>query len=149
MNITRFEPWNLLNVLHRDLDDVVAGRTGLRTTNGQTNPPVDWIPAVDVVEEKTRYVMRADVPGVTPEDIDISLEKGVLVVAGERSSATGEDTDTIRLSERMSGAFRRRFTLPESADGEDISASYVNGTLEVVIPKQAKIEPRRIAVKAA
>lgn len=149
MNITRFEPWNLVNVLHRNLDDVVTGRVGSGPLNTGNGIAGGWIPAVDIIEENTRYVMRADLPGVKPADIDISLEKDVLTVSGDKSLDAREDSDTVQLSERCSGAFRRRFTLPETADGEEISASFVNGTLEVIIPKQPTLEPRRIAVKAA
>ncbi|MDH5454723.1 MAG: Hsp20/alpha crystallin family protein, partial [Gammaproteobacteria bacterium] len=70
MNIARFEPWNFVDLLHRDLDRLATQRT---VPGSAENPVADWVPAVDIIEEKDRYVLRADVPGVRPEDIDVSM----------------------------------------------------------------------------
>ncbi len=149
MNITRFEPWNLFDVLQRDVDQLGGRRAtlGVRDDNGQS--VADWTPAVDIVEEKDRFVLRADVPGVNPEDIDINMENGVLSVSGRRVEESSEDTEGARRIERLSGKFYRRFTLPEAADADAISAKSNNGILEVVIPKQPEVRARRIAVEAA
>jgi HSP20 family protein len=146
MNLTRFEPWSLVDLMHRDLDRI-ANR---RLSNGDTeNPIADWVPAVDIVEQKAHFVLRADVPGVDPADIDVSMDAGVLTVSGERRSETASDEDGVRRTERAYGRFFRRFTLPETADADGITARSQNGILEVVIPKQAVVEARRIAVEAA
>ena len=151
MNVTRFEPWSLINLMHRDL-----GQTGGRhygpaegADNGDSDSVADWVPAVDIVEEKDRFVLRADVPGVNAEDIDINMENGVLSVAGERHVAADESANGVRRIERGSGKFFRRFTIPETASAEEISARSSNGILEVVIPKQAVVQARRITVEAA
>lgn len=145
MTITRFEPWNYLDLLHRDLDRIVSGHR--RNDNDQS--VADWTPAVDIVEEKDRFVLRADVPGVRPEDIDVSMDNGVLSLSGERHPiAVGEESGVQRI-ERATGRFLRRFTLPDTANADAISAKCANGILEVVIPKAAEVQARRITVEAA
>lgn len=115
-------------------------------------PVADWTPAVDVTEEDKRYVLHADVPGVDPKDIEVTLEEGVLTVRGSRSdekkeTSSDERGNGYRRVERVTGNFFRRFSLPDTADADRISAETKNGVLEVVIPKQPKVEPRRITVK--
>ena len=145
MTITRFEPWNYLDLLHRDLDRFVTGRQ--RSDDEQS--VADWTPAVDIVEEKDRFVLRADVPGVRPEDIDVSMDNGILSLSGERHPiAAGEEPGVQRI-ERATGRFLRRFTLPETANADAISAKCANGILEVAIPKAPEVQARRITVEAA
>jgi HSP20 family protein len=146
MNIARFEPWTFVDLLHRDLDRLVGDR---RVASDDQSPVADWVPAVDIVEEKDRFVLRADVPGVLPEDIDVSMDNGVLSISGERHTfATEEDTGVQRI-ERSTGRFLRRFTLPETVDAEAVAARSANGILEVTIPKAPEIQARRITVEAA
>jgi len=149
MNVTRFEPWSLINLMHRDLDQIASRRFGLPSGGENGNSVADWVPAVDIVEEKDRFLLRADVPGVRPEDIDINMENGVLSVSGERHEEKNEDVDGVRRIERLSGKFYRRFTLPETANAEEIKARSANGILEVVIPKQPEVQARRITVESA
>ena len=149
MNLTRFEPWSLINLLHQDLDQIAGRRFGVAGTDSNGSSVADWVPAVDIVEEKDRYVLRADVPGVKPEDIDVNMENGVLSVAGERHEESTEEAKGMRRVERISGKFYRRFNLPDTADAEEISARSANGILEVVIPKQPEIQARRITVESA
>jgi len=144
MNLTRFEPWSLVDLMHRDLDRLASRRL---SHNHDEQSVADWVPAVDIVEEKDRFVLRADVPGVDPKDIDVSMDAGVLSVSGERKSETESDADGVRRIERFSGRFYRRFTLPDSADAENISARSENGILEVSIPKLAAVQARRITVE--
>jgi HSP20 family protein len=147
MHVTRFEPWSLMNLMHRDLDQIARRRIELAESNDSDSSVADWTPAVDIVEEKDRFVMRADIPGVNAEDIDINMENGVLSVSGERHLESGDEIDGVRRIERRSGKFYRRFTLPEAANAEEISAQSANGILEVSIPKQPQIQARRITVE--
>ena len=146
MNIARFEPWTFVDLLHRDLDRLVGGR---RVDSDDQNPVADWVPAVDIIEEKGRFVLRADVPGVRPEDIDVSMDNGVLSVSGERHAIANDDEKGIQRIERATGRFLRRFTLPETVDADAIAAKCANGILEVTIPKAPEIQARRINVEAA
>ena len=146
MNITRFEPWTFVDLLHRDLDRLVGGR---RVASDDQSPVADWVPAVDIVEEKDRFVLRADVPGVQPEDIDVSMDNGTLSISGERRAIATEEDAGVQRIERATGRFLRRFTLPETANAEAVAARSANGILEVTIPKAPEIQARRITVEAA
>lgn len=146
MNIARFEPWTFVDMLHRDLDRLADRRGITRTDPGAV---ADWVPAVDVLEEKDRFVLRADVPGVVPEDIDVSMDSGVLNISGQRHAEARDESAGVQRVERATGRFFRHFTLPETADAESITAKCSNGILEVSIPKLPEIQARRIAVEAA
>lgn len=145
MNLTRFEPWSIVDLLHRDLDRIAHTRFGNSETE---NPVANWVPAVDIVEQKDRFVLRADVPGVDPDNIDVSMDAGVLTVSGERISENVTEDEGFRRVERASGRFFRRFNLPDTADAENITAKSSNGILEVSIPKLPEVQARRIAVDA-
>jgi HSP20 family protein len=141
MTIVSYEPWALVSRLQRHLDRNL-GET-------QDSASVSWIPHVDIREEAERFVVTADVPGVLPADIEITTDKGVLTVRGERRTEKKAAADGYERVERASGTFLRRFTLPESADAEAIKATHVNGVLELSIPKRPQEQPRRISVQAA
>ena len=148
MNLIRYEPWGFVNQLHGDINRLFdRGYPGQDRESGLTAS--DWIPAVDIKEEDHRFLIHADVPGVDPKDIEITMEDGILTLKGERKSETREERDGYRRVERVSGQFFRRFTLPDTADAEGVSAKGVNGVLEISIPKQPKAQPRRITVKAS
>ena len=110
------------------------------------NQAHDWTPAVDIREEENRYVLEADIPGISREDLDITLEDSVLTIKGERTVTSEENNEGYRRRERAHGSFVRQFTLPDTVNTEAISAAVVNGVLEIGIPKQAKPEPRKITV---
>lgn len=146
MNLTRFEPWSIIDQLHRDLDRLAQGRV---TQSQNENPVADWAPAVDIIEEKDRFVLRADVPGIDPADIDVSMDNGVLTVSGERKTETTTEDEGFRRVERSFGRFYRRFNLPDTADADGIKATSSMGILEISIPKMPEIKARRIAIEAA
>jgi len=139
------DPWNLVNQWRRDIDRVFGGLDDRVSPAGEVTAAA-WAPAVDIKEEDGAYVLHADVPGVDPKDIELDMENGVLTLRGERKSETIEDKHNYRRVERVTGRFYRRFLLPDTADAENISAKSLNGVLEVRIPKQAKVLPRRITV---
>jgi HSP20 family protein len=147
MNLVRYEPWGFVNQLHGEINRLFD-RNYLGQDNESNLTASDWVPAVDIKEEANRFLIQADVPGVDPKDIEITMEDGILTLKGERKSETREERDGFRRVERVSGQFFRRFTLPDTANAEDVSAKGVNGVLEISIPKQAKAQPRKITVKA-
>ncbi|HVS76497.1 MAG TPA: Hsp20/alpha crystallin family protein [Steroidobacteraceae bacterium] len=142
MTVLRYEPWSLVNRLHRHLDQAFSADAG--ESDGAW-----WLPQVDVYEEPERFAVLVDVPGVEPKDIEITAEKGVLTIRGERHAPAQEKSGGYSRVERRTGKFLRRFTLPDSANLESITAKHTHGVLEVTIPKQAKLQPRRIEVAAA
>ena len=130
MSLIRFEPWSLVDRINRD-----------STRN--------WVPAVDIFEEKERFVVRADVPGVNPADIEINMDNGILTVSGERHDEDRSNVDGVSRYERTAGRFLRRFSLPDTADADAVKARSANGILEIAIPKQPAVQARRITVEAA
>jgi HSP20 family protein len=146
MSLVRYEPWGLLNQLHGEIDRLFDSRLPTYGDDRDQLATSDWVPAVDIREEDSRYVIHADVPGVKPEDIEVQMEDGVLSVRGHRESETAEQREDYKRVERVRGSFFRRFALPDTADAEAISAKCKDGVLEIVIPKQVKIQPRRIKV---
>jgi HSP20 family protein len=107
-----------------------------------------WAPRVDIREDEQRFVILADIPGVDPAQIEVSMEKGILTIKGERQAPNGDNGKYTRV-ERAHGVFHRRFTLPDSADAEGITAKGKFGVLEIVIPKKPLATPRRITINAA
>ena len=139
MTVVRYEPWALLNRLRRDFDQSLD--TAARDAS--------WAPAVDIHEEAKQFVVRADLPGVKPADIEITAEKGVLALRGSRNFEQKIDDGHYSRVERVSGKFVRTFTLPENVQTDAIKAQFKDGVLELTIPKVAKAEPRKIEVQAA
>jgi len=107
----------------------------------------EWMPRCDIKEEAERFLIFADLPGVDPKDIEISMDKGILSIRGERSTETKAEDDRFSRIERAHGVFHRRFALPESADPEGIAATGRHGVLVINIPKRPAATPRRIQVQ--
>lgn len=147
MTMIRYQPWRSLGDLHSELNRLFEGTTGRVPT--EETAACDWVPAVDVREEADRFIVHADLPGIDPRDIDITMENGVLTIRGERKTEATTSTEGFRRVERSAGYFYRRFTLPDTVDSEGVKASGNNGVLEIAIPKQAKVQPRRIEVQTA
>ena len=148
MSLVRYEPWSLLSQLHGDVDRLVNTRLGrYGEDSDQLVSSSDWVPAVDIREEDSRYVIHADVPGVDPKAIEINMEDGVLSIKGERQSESKEEREHYKRVERVRGSFFRRFSMPDTANAEAISAKSKDGVLEIVIPKQQKLQPKRIQVE--
>ena len=146
--LTRYEPWSAISQLHDEMNRAF-GTALARSDDGSSVVTSSWTPAVDITEETERFVISADVPGVNPDDIEITMDKGVLTIKGERKLESSEESAYgYRSVERAHGSFYRRFSLPDTADTESISASGKNGVLEVVIPKKAAVQPTRITVAA-
>jgi HSP20 family protein len=136
-----------MNQLHNEIDRLFDSRAGrLGETDGQIATS-DWVPAVDIREENERYVIHADVPGVNPADIEVDMVDGVLSIKGQRKSESEEEREGYKRMERVRGSFFRRFSLPDTVDADSISAKVRDGVLEIVIPKQEKVQPRRIQVE--
>lgn len=108
-----------------------------------------WLPAVDLYENKDNVVVRAEMPGMKKEEIDINLHEGVLTISGERKQdETCKDAEVCR-SERFLGRFQRTIALPASVQADKVSASYKDGILTVTLPKTEESKPRQIEVKVS
>ncbi len=149
MTVVRYDPWSLLSQVQRELNRAFEGRLPEEESGDNTRVVTSsWVPAVDVREEPDRFVIRADLPGIDPKDIEITMEEGVLTIKGERNIEEESTEGQYHRIERARGTFYRRFSLPDTADPERIEAHGRNGVLEIVIPKQEKVQPRKIEVKA-
>lgn len=140
---TLYEPWNLLSQLQRELERKQELGAGLPEGASAT---AEWSPAVDIKEEPERYVLLADLPGVSPDRIEVSMENGILTLSGQRETEAKLQREGYKRIERVHGSFHRRFSLPDTVDAEGISARCLNGVLEIVIPKKSRVQPKKIVV---
>ena len=146
MSLVRYEPLFSVRQLQDDINRLFSGWS----TNDSSGVTADWVPSVDINEFDDRFQLFVDVPGVDPKDVEITLEAGVLTITGERfAQAEKADENVVsRRAERGTGRFYRRFILPETVDADKVKATDRHGVLEIMIPKQAKAQPRRIKVAA-
>ncbi|MDJ0741529.1 MAG: Hsp20/alpha crystallin family protein [Gammaproteobacteria bacterium] len=144
MTLTRYEPWGLLDQMRREMERAMDNRTA----EGSSVATSDWVPAVDIKEDRDSFRIVADIPGVDPKDIEVHMENGVLTIRGEKESEKKEEREGYKRVERTFGSFYRRFSLPDTANPEDITASSNHGVLEVRIGKQQQVQPRKIEVNS-
>jgi HSP20 family protein len=144
MNLMYYQPWSLVDRWPREIEQLFNG--GFGGLEPAATDRAALTPAVDIQEENDCFVVRADMPGVAAKDIEVSAEDGKLTIRGTRSTQDRVNDDGFEHVERVAGTFLRRFTLPESAQAETIKAHYTDGVLEIAIPKQPRVEPKRITV---
>ena len=107
-----------------------------------------WYPACDVLEDKDSVKIIVELPGLTPDDVKLSLENNLLSIRGEKRQQAEETTERVHRYERSYGAFERSFALPTTVDSEKVSASFLNGILTVTVPKAERARPRESPVRA-
>jgi HSP20 family protein len=144
MSMMRYEPLGLLDQMRKEMERAMY----TRTAEGSSVATSDWVPAVDIKEEKDSFLIVADIPGVDPKDIEVHMENGMLTIKGEKESEKKEQREGYKRVERSFGSFYRRFSLPDSADAEKISAKSNHGVLEVRIGKKEEVQPRKISVNS-
>ena len=142
MALVRYEPNSLFDQFNNEINRFIRGVQPRRST-GQADA---WVPAVDIREDGQRFLLSADIPGVEREDVDVTLEQGVLTIKGERRAEQQESGEDFRRRERRHGSFQRQFSLPDTVNADSIQATVKNGVLVIEIPKHARPEPRRINV---
>ena len=120
----------------------------LGSLNGDS-AEASWVPPVDIFEDAGAIRIMAEVPGVNPSDVKISLENNVLTIRGSKQQVAQERTDRVHRYERSYGTFERSFTLPATVDASNIKATYEHGVLTVTLPKVEKAKPRQIEVQVA
>ena len=145
MALVRYQPWNSMEQLRREMGRFFEGDPSVE--EGSSIATSDWVPAVDIQENEKEFLIHADIPGVDPNDIDVHMEDGMLTIKGERESETKTEKEGYKRVERQRGTFYRRFSLPDTANADKISAKSKHGVLEITIPKQEKAQPRKIEVK--
>lgn len=147
--LMKWNPWTELETFKRDFDrllDVhmpsIFGREG----NGYA---ALWMPRLDVHETDSAYVVQADLPGMSIEDIDVQVEGSTLLISGERKGELVSPAGHYAHHERTFGKFQRAFTLPAVVKVDEVNATYAHGVLTVTIPKVEEARTKRIAIQAA
>ncbi len=142
MALVRYQPLRGFNQFQDEINkafSIFDNQAAASNTNS-------WTPAVDITEYKDRYSLAVELPGISPESVDITVDEGVLEIQGERVDNTNEENVVYRRAERRAGHFHRKFHLPETADLDGVTANNKDGVLEINIPKQEKAQPRKIEV---
>jgi len=146
--LTRWEPINDISNLSQRMDrmfEELMGR-GLRRLAEDDRLRGSWSPAVNILEKKDAIVITADLPGLKAEDVDVTVDNGVLTIRGERRLEEASEGETYHRVERVYGVFERTFTLPNSVDVNTIDAKFRNGEMVVTLPKREESKPRAVKV---
>jgi HSP20 family protein len=149
MSVSRWDPFQDLLAIQDEMNQLFGRAVG-RERPGQPGEAVQqrlWAPALDISERKDAYVVTVEVPGVKPEELDITLEDGLLTIQGERRFAQESSDQQFHRVERRYGSFRRSITLPSQVQADQIEASFDNGVLEVIVPKAEEAKPKKITVR--
>jgi HSP20 family protein len=148
MTIVRWEPFRELGTLQNEMNRLF-NTVFDAPSPGNGGTLRRWMPAMDLVETEDHFVLRADLPGMTEDDVKIEFEDGTLTISGERKAEHESKNEGYYRVERAFGSFSRSLTLPQGVDPESVTASFDNGVLEVRIPKPEERKPRRIEIGAA
>jgi len=146
--LTRWEPINDITNLSQRMDRVfeeLMGRS-LRRLADEDRLRGSWSPAVNILEKKDAIVITADLPGLKAEEVEITVDNGVLTIRGERRLEEAADGETYHRVERVYGMFERTFTLPNSVEVNKIDAKFRNGEMVVTLPKREESKPRAVKV---
>jgi HSP20 family protein len=145
INPSHRAPWRHMHQLRQELDRLLEPYGA--NDDQSSVATCDWTPPVDIKEEQERYVLRADLPGIDPKDIEIIAENGILTIRGNRPGETRDNRAGYSRIERPCGSFYRRFSLPDTADLARITARSAHGVLEVGIPKLTHTVSRSIKIE--
>ena len=146
MTIVRWEPLRELSSLQNEMNRLFNTAFDAPTTPGNGAAMRRWVPAMDLLETTDHFVLRADLPGLTQDDVNIELEDSTLTVSGERKSEHEDKQEGYYRVERAFGSFSRSLTLPKGIDADAVTASFENGVLEIRVPKPEERKPRRISI---
>ena len=148
--MTRWDPFQDLRSAQDEMaqmSPMLAHALGLHAQQGNERTMTSaWAPALDISERKDAYLVTVELPGLKPEDLDITMEDGLLTIQGERQFASETSEQQFHRVERRYGAFRRSITLPAHAMAEGIQASFEDGVLQILVPKAEEAKPKRIQV---
>lgn len=146
MNITRYRTPGTLGTLRNEVDDLFDRFFGDWPLSPGL-PRGEYWPALDLAEDGNKLVVKAELPGIKPEEVELSVQDNTLTLAGEKKEESEEKKENFYHSERRYGAFRRTIQLPTSVDPDKVEAKFNDGVLTVILPKDERALPKRIAVK--
>jgi len=144
MDLVRWNPWRDMMDLQKRINNIFEETFVSRT--GEKSNLFNWNPAVDVYEEGDNLVIKAELPGVNKDDIEIDVKETVLTLKGERSAQNEVKEDKYYRRERSYGKFMRSFTLPAHVDPEKITADFKDGILNITITKPEKEKVKKISI---
>ena len=144
--LAKWNPFGELETLQNRLT-TLFGRPLLRTTGEETFGVTEWAPLVDVTEDEKEYLIKAELPEMKKENVNVMVEDGTLRITGERKFEKEEKTRKYHRVERAYGTFERNFTLPEGTKGDKVTAEYKDGVLRVHLPKGEEVKPKAVEVK--
>ena len=148
MNIIKYDPFREMRSLQDEVNRLFASSFS-RGGNGESDLMRGaWSPQVDIFENQNEIVLEADLAGMKPEDVNISIENNVLTIHGERKFEKKDENDNFHRVERSYGSFTRSFTLPATVRSENANAEFENGVLRLTLAKREEAKPRRIEIKA-
>jgi len=136
-----------LENMSQRLNGVLRGRSTPHEDREEAMALADWIPMVDVVETEGEFLLHAELPGVEKKDVKLSIERGVLTLAGQRDQPKEEKGRRYHRIERTYGRFARSYTMPALVDEQKLTAEFRNGVLTVHLPKSEKAKPKSIEVQ--
>ncbi len=137
-------PWRPMRELRREIDRLFEDFLGERSLA----PEMEWTPSVDISETKDAVIIKAELPGLDPKDIDISLRGDILTIKGEKKQEVEEKDENFHRIERRYGFFSRSIPIPAEVDADRIEATYKRGVLRIVLPKKEEAKARQIPVKS-
>lgn len=147
MNVVKYDPFRDLRGLQDEMNRLFSG-TFSRGSQDEVLRGA-WSPSVDIFENKNEIVLEAELPGMTADDVNISIENNVLTLHGERRFEKKDESDNFHRVERSYGSFTRSFTLPPTVSSENANAEFQNGVLRLTLAKREEAKPRRIEIKAS
>ena len=146
MNLVTYDPFRDLRTLQDEVNRLFSSSFSRGGDNDLTRGA--WSPNVDIFEDKDHIVLEAELPGMKPEDVNISIENNVLTIQGERNFEKKDDQGNFHRVERSYGSFTRSFTLPPTISSDSADAAFENGLLRLTLAKREEAKPRRIEIKA-
>jgi HSP20 family protein len=154
MRMIRCNPWVLLRDIHEEANQlfdqkmVKEANAVCHKEEKETDLAThQWVPRTDIKTVGNQYIILTDLPGISPDEIEISVEKNVLTLKGERKSTSKVEGENYSRQERFTGTFCRRFTLPEDVDSEQIGAKSKHGVLEIILPKKEELLSKKIDIQ--
>lgn len=143
--IAPWRPFKELERIRKEMDQLWESFFERRPFRGEEIS--EWFPSIDFSETKNNYVIKAELPGIDPKNVDISLTENVLTIKGEKKQEKEEETENYHFVERSYGSFTRSIRLPGQVQSDKISATYKNGVLKIVLPKTEEAKKKEIKIK--
>jgi HSP20 family protein len=147
MAIIRWNPWRDYDLLQREMNRVLEDWSGRSGEKAKDLCTTDWVPNVDIYEDKEAIVVTAELPGMTEKEVKVQVEERVLTLSGEKKFENEKKRDSYHRIESYYGCFSRSFTLPPNVDRDKIAARMDNGVLHVVLPKKEEARPKAVEIK--